>query len=332
MKMIFLKKTRKILVVTTIIFTLFLSMQSTAYAWNNVRMQSVSDSKEAWSEQFWLYNESSYQYYPHISVNKTISYKPTEDFIINNDVIVNFNPYVVSSTKPMTPCVLGYKDTYTPTSFCTITATAHYSDGSTKPISYNYSLPKTANNVYYLYLGQQSITLPATNNGKPMTYWDIAYKTGINCNFNFGFSSEAYATVKFYPNMWASYVEAGDIARESQIAALSDQLTSITNQINNISSSNSTQAIKVISTKPFFEPIFGEYGTPSGTNDSTGFGIKAVTPVVGSSGYTELSGTLTLSAGKKVETKKVMIGSKMFLFKVISSPSITDVATVTFGS
>lgn len=331
------KNILKMLTILTIILTIFASMQNTAYAWVNVRMQNPTYNP--------LFYNNSWQNISGVGFTITgsgsNSFGVTTGFIINGPVTISFNPYLYSSATITDGTLGGGTRWWGENDNCTITATAYYSDGSTRQASYKYDLvsnKKTFTNVNYVYLGQQSIVLPAKNNNFPMTSWAVSASAYASCNLSYPRYTATSPTVQFYLNLWASYVEAGDFASGSQMDTISTQLNSMSTQINNIStqvtqaSSSSIQVFKVISGKPFLEPIYGEFGTPSGASDATGLGVKAVTPVLNSSGYTELSGTLTLSQGKTMETKKVVVGGKMFLFKVIALPTYNDTATVTFGN
>lgn len=90
-----------------------------------------------------------------------------------------------------------------------------------------------------------------------------------------------------------------------------------------------TPAINVIGGTDILEGVLGEFGNAAGLLDTTGLGIKATT--VAGSGYTEITGKLNLSAGKTREIKKVVVGGRTFLFKIIAQPTLNDVATVTFN-
>lgn len=81
------------------------------------------------------------------------------------------------------------------------------------------------------------------------------------------------------------------------------------------------QPIRVMSGTDFGEVIVGEI---SGQSD----GVKAQAD----SGYTILSGKLTISdSTKKIEIRKVVIGSKTLFFKIIAPPSSGATAKVSFS-
>lgn len=75
----------------------------------------------------------------------------------------------------------------------------------------------------------------------------------------------------------------------------------------------------VISDKAFVRAIHGEF---SGNNSN-------VTATAGS-GYTVLTGTLTVSSGKTQEIQAAKINGNTLVFNVIAQPSLDDIATVSF--
>ncbi len=86
-----------------------------------------------------------------------------------------------------------------------------------------------------------------------------------------------------------------------------------------VGSNNSLPVFKVLSGIPFTEAL---YSTISGNNG----GVTATAM----DGYTELSGTLTISNGNSQQIRKMVIGGKTLLFKVIAPPTLDSTATVTF--
>lgn len=85
--------------------------------------------------------------------------------------------------------------------------------------------------------------------------------------------------------------------------------------------------IKVISNVPFLEAVYVEL------NNSTVDNVS----IVNKGGYSELSGTLRLSDSnndgipdKTQEIKKIIVGDKNILFKIIAPPTNTQTATVSF--
>ena len=134
--------------------------------------------------------------------------------VINNGVDIWFNPYFN---------IAGNSDTITGS--LTVTAIGHYTDGSQVSTSYTYnlynaSLPSLPSGSYAPcpndYLGQQFLSLPATNNSAYLGYWQLE-ASGSFSGYLTASSGPYYnyaASISCYLNMWASYSEGNDAADE----------------------------------------------------------------------------------------------------------------------